>query len=84
MSNQEQILQQLRTWMNELFEIDEEKIQLETHLYNDLDIDSIDAVDLIVKIRELTGQQIQAEDFKSVRTVADVIEVVEKLQQRQA
>lgn len=84
MSNQEQILQQLRTWMNELFEIEEEKIQLETHLYNDLDIDSIDAVDLIVKIRELTGQQIQAEDFKSVRTVADVIEVVEKLQQRQA
>lgn len=84
MSNQEQILQQLRTWMNELFEIEEEKIQLETHLYNDLDIDSIDAVDLIVKIRELTGQQIQAEHFKSVRTVADVIEVVEKLQQRQA
>ena len=84
MSRQEEILQQLRTWMEDLFEIENEKVQLDAHLYNDLDIDSIDAVDLIVKIRELTGQQIQAEDFKSVRTVADVIEVVEKLQQRQA
>lgn len=84
MSRQEEILQQLRTWMEDLFEIEPEKVQLDAHLYNDLDIDSIDAVDLIVKIRELTGQQIQAEDFKSVRTVADVIEVVEKLQQRQA
>lgn len=84
MSRQEETLQQLRTWMEDLFEIEPEKVQLDAHLYNDLDIDSIDAVDLIVKIRELTGQQIQAEDFKSVRTVADVIEVVEKLQQRQA
>ena len=80
MSRQEETLQQLRTWMEDLFEIEPEKVQLDAHLYNDLDIDSIDAVDLIVKIRELTGQQIQAEDFKSVRTIADVIQVMEKLQ----
>ena len=80
MSRQEEILQQLRTWMEDLFEIEPEKVQLDAHLYNDLDIDSIDAVDLIVKIRELTGQQIHVEDFKSVRTVADVIQVMEKLQ----
>lgn len=80
MSRQEEILQQLRTWMEDLFEIEPEKVQLDAHLYNDLDIDSIDAVDLIVKIREITGQQIQAEDFKSVRTIADVIQVMEKLQ----
>lgn len=80
MSRQEETLQQLRTWMEDLFEIEPEKVQLDAHLYNDLDIDSIDAVDLIVKIRELTGQQIHSEDFKSVRTVADVIQVMEKLQ----
>lgn len=82
MLTQEQILQQLRQWMEELFEIEPDKIQMETNLYTELDIDSIDAVDLVVKIRELTGQQIKPEDFKNVRTVADVIAVVEKMQQQ--
>lgn len=77
---QEQILEQLRNWMEELFEIDPETIQMESNLYTDLDIDSIDAVDLVVKIRQATGQQIKPEDFKSVRTIADVVETIQKLQ----
>lgn len=80
MATQQEILNQLRDWMEELFEIDPAKVQMEAHLYNDLDIDSIDAVDLIVKIRALTGQQIKPEDFKSVRTIADVVVVIEKMQ----
>lgn len=79
--NQEQILQQLREWMEELFEIEPERIQMDANLYTDLDIDSIDAVDLVVKIRQLTGQQVKPEDFKSVRTVADVVQTIEKMQQ---
>ncbi|WLF84149.1 acyl carrier protein [Moraxella sp. ZY210820] len=80
MLSQEQILEQLRNWMEELFEIDPETIQMESNLYTDLDIDSIDAVDLVVKIRQATGQQIKPEDFKSVRTIADVVETIQKLQ----
>lgn len=80
MLSQEQILQQLRDWMEELFEIDPTTIHMESNLYTDLDIDSIDAVDLVVKIRQATGQQIKPEDFKSVRTVADVVEAIQKLQ----
>ncbi|KAA8733851.1 acyl carrier protein [Acinetobacter qingfengensis] len=83
MVSQEQILQQLRQWMEELFEIEPEKVQLNAHLYNDLDIDSIDAVDLIVKIRALTGKPIKPEDFKSVRTVADVVDAIDKMQHAQ-
>lgn len=80
MLTKEQILEQLRNWMEELFEIDPETIQMESNLYTDLDIDSIDAVDLVVKIRQATGQQIKPEDFKSVRTIADVVETIQKLQ----
>lgn len=80
MLTQEQILEQLRNWMEELFEIAPETIQMESNLYTDLDIDSIDAVDLVVKIRQATGQQIKPEDFKSVRTIADVVETIQKLQ----
>lgn len=62
-----------------LFEIDAEKIQPETHLYEDLEIDSIDAIDLIDYIKRQTGYKLQAEDFRNVRTVSDVITAVQKI-----
>lgn len=62
-----------------LFEIDAEKITLDTHLYQDLEIDSIDAIDLIDYIKRQTGYKLQAEDFRNVRTVRDVIDAVKKI-----
>lgn len=62
-----------------LFEIDAEKIQPETNLYEDLEIDSIDAIDLIDYIKRQTGYKLQAEDFRNVRTVSDVITAVQKI-----
>ncbi|WP_110958397.1 acyl carrier protein, partial [Acinetobacter baumannii] len=71
MLSQEQVLTKLREWMEDLFEIEPETVQLDSNLYSDLDVDSIDAVDLVVKIKELTGKQVKPEDFKNVRTVLD-------------
>lgn len=79
MLTQEQILEKLREWMDELFEISAEEIQLDSNLYSDLDVDSIDAIDLVVKIKELTGKQVQPEDFKNVRTVQDVVTVIQNM-----
>ncbi|WP_296278111.1 acyl carrier protein [uncultured Acinetobacter sp.] len=79
MLTQEQILEKLREWMEELFEIEPEEIQLDSNLYSDLDVDSIDAIDLVVKIKELTGKQVQPEDFKSVRTIQDVVTVIHNM-----
>lgn len=79
MLTQEQILAKLREWMEELFEIEPEEIQLDSNLYSDLDVDSIDAIDLVVKIKELTGKQVQPEDFKNVRTVQDVVTVIQNM-----
>lgn len=62
-----------------MFEIEEDDISMDAHLYEDMDLDSIDAVDLVVKLRELTGKKIEPEDFKLVRTVQDVVDAVEKL-----
>lgn len=64
-----------------LFEVDGSKITLETNLYQDLEIDSIDAIDLIDHIKRETGYKLQAEDFRNVRTVGDVIQAVLKLSQ---
>ncbi|MDR0634620.1 MAG: acyl carrier protein [Azoarcus sp.] len=60
----------------ELFEIDPAGITLEANLYQDLDIDSIDAVDLAVEFRKQTGRQLTPDEFKKVRTVGDIVDAV--------
>ncbi|MCV2503219.1 MAG: acyl carrier protein [Neisseriaceae bacterium] len=76
---EQEILQQVRQWLEELFEIDPEEVQMDTHLFEDLDIDSIDAIDLIVKIRNETGKQVKPEQFKEVRYIKDVVKIIESL-----
>lgn len=79
MHNREAIQSQITTVMSELFELDASDITLESRLYEDLDIDSIDAVDLMVELKKLTGKKIKPEDFKSVRSLGDIVDAVEKL-----
>lgn len=66
----------------DLFDVDPEAITPEARLYEDLDIDSIDAVDMVVELKRFTGRRIDPEDFKSVRTVQDVVDAVDRLMQR--
>ncbi|MCS3469519.1 acyl carrier protein [Pseudomonas sp. JUb42] len=79
MQTREDIFETLRAALVELFELEPERISLESNLYQDLEIDSIDAVDLIDHIKRKTGKKIAAEEFKSVRTVNDVVEAVYRL-----
>lgn len=65
--------------LHEMFELETTKITPAANLYTDLDIDSIDAVDLAVKFKELTGKRLQPEVFKSVRTVQDVVNALAAL-----
>ena len=74
MDSREDLLRRLREYMSELFEIQPEFVTLNARLLEDLDLDSIDAVDLVVKLQELTGNRIKPDEFKTVRTVEDVIE----------
>jgi acyl carrier protein len=70
--------------LNDSFEIAPERITPEARLYEDLDIDSIDAVDLIVQLKPLLGRNLQPEAFKAVRSVQDVVDVVHSLLPEQA
>ncbi len=69
----------LKETMVELFELDEAEITPDANLFEDLDLDSIDAVDLAVKITEITGKRVNPEDFKKVRTVRDLVDTAEKM-----
>ncbi|MBE0464931.1 MAG: acyl carrier protein [Halomonadaceae bacterium] len=77
-----EILAHIRKTLVELFEINASDIEPDARLYEDLDIDSIDAVDLVVELKQFTGRRIKPEDFKSVRTINDVVTAVEQLMQR--
>lgn len=77
--NEEQILAKLKTILGEAFEISPERIVPEAKLFEELGLDSIDAVDLAIKLQEMTGKRIKPEDFKTVRTVGDVVVVVKQL-----
>ncbi|MGV8860989.1 MAG: acyl carrier protein [Pseudomonas sp.] len=79
MQTREDIFDTLRSALVELFELEPERVNLQANLYQDLEIDSIDAVDLIDHIKRKTGKKIAAEDFKAVRTVNDVVEAVYRL-----
>ncbi|MBY7853584.1 acyl carrier protein [Vibrio fluvialis] len=78
-TNKQQVFDQVKDALVELFEIDADDIQPDAHLYQDLDLDSIDAVDLVVHLQKVTGKKIKPEEFKAVRTVEDVVEAVTEL-----
>jgi len=77
--SKEEIYPWLVEVLHEMFEIDKAKITAQANLYTDLDIDSIDAVDLAVRLKQETGKRLQPEVFKTVRTVQDVVNALSDL-----
>jgi len=76
MLSREEILKHLTACLGEFFEVPAEKVVPNARLYEDLDIDSIDAVDLVVQLQELTQRRFKPEKFRSVRTISDVVDRV--------
>ena len=75
----EEILNKLTEILVEDFEIDADLINPEANLFDDLELDSIDAVDLAVKLQYFTDKKIAPENFKKIRTVNDVVNAIEEL-----
>ena len=61
------------------FDVDPEALKPETNLFTDLDLDSIDAVDLVVRLQQETGKKVEPAEFKKLRTFGDVVAAVSKL-----
>jgi acyl carrier protein len=72
----DEIFARLSAVLQESFNIPPEKITLDARLYEDLDIDSIDAVDMMVQLRSLTERRIQPEAFRMVRTLGEVVDAL--------
>lgn len=75
----EEVLGRINDVLAGEFEIDRAKLVPEARLFEDLDLDSIDAVDLVVRMQQQTSLKVKAEDFKAIRTLGDVADVIVKL-----
>ena len=75
----DEILKKLTEILRDSFEIDGSLIKPEANLFEDLEFDSIDAVDLSVQLQCFTDKKIAPENFKQIRTVDDIVEAVYQL-----
>ena len=75
----EEIYATLQAILADTFELAPERVTPDANLFDDLGLDSIDAVDLAIKLQQLTGKRVNAEVFKSVRTVDDVVNTVHQM-----
>jgi acyl carrier protein len=79
--SRDQILAEIVRMMSERFEMDPEEIRPESRLFEDLDLDSIDAIDMAVKMQDLTGKRVEESSLRTLRTVKDVVDLTERLLQ---
>ncbi len=77
--SKEQIYNKVCEIMQEEFEIDKSLIKEDANLFTDLDLDSIDAVDMAVRLQQFIEKRISPEEFKQIKTVKDVVDAVYSL-----
>jgi acyl carrier protein len=71
-----EIFERVKDVLVESFELDPGTVRSTTHLFEDLDLDSIDAIDLVVGLQEETGLELSEDELKSIRVVQDVVDLI--------
>ncbi|WP_294493815.1 acyl carrier protein [uncultured Ruminobacter sp.] len=71
-----EIFEELKKIVAENFEIEPEKITMDSNIITDLDMDSIDAIDMVAELQKKLGCRFSAEDFKAVKTIGDIVRVI--------
>lgn len=75
----DEVFNQVRDAMVELFELEPDRVVGTSRLDEDLELDSIDAVELVVHLQDRIGEKVKPEDFWSVKTVDDVVNVIHRV-----
>ena len=74
--NQHEIFHKVSESMVEMFHLESKNVTLEARLVEDLDLDSIDAIDMAVRIEEKTGLALSGEDLHSIQTIQDAVDLI--------
>ncbi|MDR0454688.1 MAG: phosphopantetheine-binding protein [Deferribacteraceae bacterium] len=74
--NKEAIFNKISDILENDFDCSRDKLTPDANIITDLDLDSIDAIDLVIKLQNLTEINVKPEDFKQIRTLQDIADVV--------
>ncbi|MDB4974885.1 MAG: acyl carrier protein [Myxococcaceae bacterium] len=80
----DEIIARIRNVLVTSFEIPEERVTLEARLMDDLELDSIDAIDMAVQIQEMTDVRVEEDELRKLRTVGDTVDLVAALLARKS
>jgi len=73
------IFAQIADYLATAFDVPRDLITPEADLVDKLNLDSIDAIDLMVRLQEITGRKVEPDEFKNVRTIDDVLNLAQKM-----
>lgn len=76
MHSKDEVLKWVVEILTREFGLDAANLCPETHLAEDLDLDSIDAIDMAVRIEEKTGLTLSGEDLQSIQTIQDAVDLI--------
>jgi len=79
----EAILARIREVLEDQFEIEADRITEDALLIEDLDIDSIDAVDLMIELKSFTDKKIAFDDCREVKTIGDIVDAIHKVSEQE-
>ena len=75
----EDVVSEVNKVIHEGFEVPMDKLVPSAQLFGDLELDSLDAIDLMVALEERTGLKVNIEVFKNARSLEDVYLMVTDL-----
>jgi len=75
-NTKEEIFARVQEILTESFDLQPEDVHLDSHLIDDLDLDSIDAIDLAVGLEEEVGLKVEEEELREIRLVGDIVDLV--------
>jgi len=77
MPSRDEIIAMVTEVLQQEFDFAASELKLDTHLMDDLDLDSIDAIDMAVRLEERTGLHFEDDDLKSLRTIRDIVDKID-------
>ena len=72
----DEILDHIKQVLTDLFEVEAEQVALNSRIYEDLDIDSIDTIDLLIELKRILKKDIDPQAFKGAQTIGDVVTII--------
>ena len=74
MHSRDEIFKWVAEVLKREFQFRDDQLWIEAHIVDDLDLDSIDAIDLTVRLEERTGLAFKEDDLKAIETIQDVVD----------